>query len=142
MLRERAAGDLDERLGYRRRDGMEARGEAAGQDCDGQAHANRTFVPSKSKRNRTSSRPADRHGGTEAPMILGVEHQKAAAARADEFAAERAVAPPELVPLVDLRVAHPFRAALLVLPVLVHQLAEPRGIGLLERQRGCDGRDP
>ena len=57
-------------------------------------------------------------------MILGVEHQEAAAAGADQLAADRAVLPPELVPLVDLRVAHAAGAPLLVLPVLVHQLAE------------------
>ncbi len=108
VLRERPAGHLDERLRHRRRDGVEARGEAAGQDRDRQAHANRTFVPSKSNRKRTSSRPADAIAVLQAPVILGIEHQKAAAARADQLAAERAVAPPELVPFVDLRVAHPF----------------------------------
>ena len=39
-------------------DRPQPRRQAAGQDRDRQAHANSTFVPSKSKRNRTSSRPA------------------------------------------------------------------------------------
>ena len=55
---ERPAGHLDERLRDRLGDGPQPRGQAAGENRDRQAHANRTFVPSKSKRKRTSSRPA------------------------------------------------------------------------------------
>src|ERR1051326_5407979 len=66
-------------------------------------------------------------------LILGIKHQTPAAARSDELAAERAVAQPELVPLVDVRVAHPLRAPLLVLPMLVHERAERAAVAFLER---------
>src|SRR5438874_2468607 len=56
--------------------------------------------------------------------ILRIEQQESAAARADQLSTDRAIAPPELVPLVDLRIAHAARAPLFVLPMLVHQLTE------------------
>ena len=58
MLRERPARHLDQRLGHRRGVRSQARRQAAGENRDGQHHANRTLVPSKSKRKRTSSSPA------------------------------------------------------------------------------------
>ncbi len=124
VLGERPARHLDERFRDRLGHRPQPRRQAAGENGDGQTHANSTLVPSKSNRKRTSSRPAAGHRRPQAPMVLGVEHQEAAAAGADQLAAERAVLPAELVPLVDLRVAHAHRAPLLVLPVLVHQLAE------------------
>ena len=66
--------------------------------------------------------------------VLGVEHQEAAAAGADQLAADRAVLHAQLVPFVDLGVAHAARAALLVLPVLVHQLAELGEIAGFQRR--------
>ena len=91
MLGERPAGDLDERLRNRLGERPQPRRQAAGEDGDRQAHANSTFVPSKSNRNRTSSRPAAVMAVAQPPMILGVEHQEAAAAGADQLAADRAV---------------------------------------------------
>ena len=58
VLDERPAGNLDERFRDRLGHRTQARGEPAGKNRDRKAHAKRTFVPSKSKRNRTSSRPA------------------------------------------------------------------------------------
>ena len=60
-------------------------------------------VPSKSKRKRTSLSPA---------------------ARTDELAAKRAVRHGEVVPVVDLGIAHAARAFLLALPVHVHEPGE------------------
>src|SRR5947199_5906680 len=68
--------------------------------------------------------PRIRHRPPQRFSVFGVEQQEPAAARADELAADCAVAPSELVPLVDLRIAHAARAPLLVLPMFVHQLAE------------------
>src|SRR5262245_16053994 len=66
-------------------------------------------------------------------MILGVEHQEPATTSAYQFAPDCPVPAPELVPFVDLRVAHTRRAAALVPPVLVHQLAEEGRVALLQR---------
>ena len=55
---KRAAGDGDERFGESVGGWTEPGCQPAGKDRDRQAHASSTFVPSKSKRNRTSSRPA------------------------------------------------------------------------------------
>ena len=60
--------------------------------------ASPTCVPSKSKRMRTSRSPASRQRVAQARLVLGVEHQEAAAAGADQLAAERAVGARQLVP--------------------------------------------
>ena len=91
------------------------------------------FVPSKSKRKRTSLQARHRHGVAQPRLVLGVEHQEAAAARADQLAAERAVRHGVIVPLVDRRIGHPAGALLLVLPVLVHQLAELGEVAAFQR---------
>ena len=57
-------------------------------------------------------------------FVVGVKHQKAAAARANQLAADRAVLDREFIPLVDLGVRHAAGTPLFVLPMLVHQLAE------------------
>src|SRR6185436_8519885 len=57
------------------------------------------------------------HRMAEAFLLVGVEHEKAAATRADELSPERAIRHREIIPLVDLRIAHPARALLFVLPV-------------------------
>src|SRR5947209_19017929 len=56
--------------------------------------------------------------------VVGVEHQEAAAARADQLSADCAILHPELIPFIDARIGHPAAAALLVLPMLVHEIAE------------------
>ena len=61
------------------------------------------------------------------------EHQKTAAARSDEFPADRPVFHSQFIPLVNFWIAHAARAALLVLPMLVHQFAEEARIAFLER---------
>ena len=64
----------------------------------------RIFVPSKWNEIGTSTRPARRRAASQAPLLLGVEEQKAAAARADQLAPDGAVVEGELVPAVDLGV--------------------------------------
>src|SRR6266446_3067849 len=68
--------------------------------------------------------PGLRHGVTQLVAIGCIEHQEPSASRAHEFAANGAALPAELVPIINLGVAHAARAAFLVLPVLVHQLPE------------------
>ena len=63
-----------------------------------------TTEPSWSKPNRTSGQAGVRHRSSYPARLLRVEQQEPARARSDELAAERAVAPRELVPAVDLRV--------------------------------------
>src|SRR4051812_31686258 len=66
-------------------------------------------------------------------VIACIEHQKPSTARAHKLAADRAVRSAELVPVVDLRVAHSSGAALFVLPMLVHQLSEQPWGAIFER---------
>src|SRR5262245_12306895 len=68
------------------------------------------------------------------------EHQKAAAPGAHELAADAPVRPGELVPLVDLGVAHLRRSLLLVLPVLVHEAPEIANRPALERTKTADSK--
>ena len=100
---ERAAVDVDERL----RDGLgertQTRGEATGQDGD-RGRAGRPPRCCISHRGlRDDGRPFEveaephllqaglAHGLAQPRLVLGVEHQEAAAARADQLAADRAV---------------------------------------------------
>src|ERR1700738_4911437 len=53
--------------------------------------------------------------------VVGIEQQKTAAAGADEFAANGAVLHAEVIPLIDMGIAHAAGPALLVLPMLMHQ---------------------
>ena len=55
---EGPAGHIHQALGDAFRLGTQPRGEAPGEDGNRQSHPNRTFVPSKSKRKRTSRIPA------------------------------------------------------------------------------------
>ncbi len=91
------------------------------------------FVPSKSKRDRNLHQARAAQCGSQASLLLGVEEQEAAAARADQLAADRAVVERELVPAVDLGVGHQARALLLELPVLVHEAAERVELAGLDR---------
>ena len=77
-----------------------------------------------------------RHYGSQPAMFLSVEQQEAAPACAHELSTDCAVLPTQLISVVDLRIAHPDRAPLLLLPVLVHQLTEQRGIASLDRPAG------
>ena len=92
------------------------------------------LVPSKSKWKAHLGQPGLAHGMAQAHLVLGVEHQEAAAARPDQLAADRAVVHSEIVPVVDLRIGHAARALALVLPVLVHQPAEADEVARLERR--------
>ena len=65
--------------------------------------------------------------------VDGVEQQETAASRADKLAARGAVLHAKVVPLVDLRIAHAARPALLVLPVLMHQRTKSRRLAGLKR---------
>src|SRR5262245_37005716 len=79
---------------------------------------------------------AERHRGhrvAESWLVLGVEEQEAATARADQLAAERAAGHREIVPAVDLAIAHGAAPLLLVLPVDVHQLGKLPEVPALER---------
>src|ERR1700690_1059111 len=78
------------------------------------------------------------HGVAQLLLVAGVEHEEAAAARADELPAERAIGHGEVVPLVDLGVAHPGAARLLALPVDVHQHRELLEVALLEAIQGLE----
>src|SRR5258707_3936522 len=53
--------------------------------------------------------------------VASVEQQKAAAARTDEFAANGSILHAEVIPLIDMGIAHATRPALLVLPMIMHQ---------------------
>src|SRR5262249_41068945 len=74
-----------------------------------------------------------RHGTPQTHLLLGVEHQEATAAGADQLAAQRPVRLCQLVPLVDPVVAHRTAALLLVFPVDVHQLGEADEVAGLHR---------
>ena len=50
-----------------------------------------------------------------------------------DIAADRAIAHAELIPLVNLRIAHAARAAFFMFPMLVHQRAEGMGVARLEQ---------
>src|SRR5262249_12659302 len=65
-------------------------------------------------------------------LVGGVKHQDAPPARPDELAADRPVLEREVVPAVDVGVRHLIGAPLLVLPVLVHDLAEADEVTLLQ----------
>src|ERR1035438_18993 len=69
----------------------------------------------------------------QASLVLGVQHQEAAPAGADQFAAHRSVGARQLVVLVDGGTCHGFRPVLLALPVLVHDGGKAEQIALLER---------
>src|SRR5262249_12779640 len=73
------------------------------------------------------------HGLAQSLAVLGVEEQESATARPYQFSADGAAAASELVPLVDLRIAHLLGAVLLVLPILVQQLAEQRAVAGFQR---------
>src|ERR1700737_1553807 len=68
--------------------------------------------------------PRFRHPFAQPVSVRGIEHQEATAPCADQFAANCTIPHAQRVPLIDLRVADAVGAALLVLPVLMHQLAE------------------
>ncbi len=61
------------------------------------------------------------HRVAEPGDVFGVEHEEAAAACADEFAAERAVLHGVVVPVVDVGVAHAGAAGFFALPMHVHE---------------------
>ena len=95
VRQKRFARNGQERFGDFFRDGPQPRGESARENGNGnverRAHEMTSFVPSKSKRKRTSFKPGLAHRVAQLRLVLGVKHQEAAAARADELAAERAV---------------------------------------------------
>ena len=61
------------------------------------------------------------HRVPELCLIGRIEHQKTSPTSADQFPSERAPRHGEIIPLVDLLVAHAGGADLLVQPVHVHQ---------------------
>src|SRR3546814_5000304 len=69
-----------------------------------------------------SHRPAQPVG------ILGIEHQEAAAAGADQLPAERSVVAGDRIQRVDARVRHAAGTRLLDAPVLVHDPSEGGGV--------------
>ncbi len=145
VRQKRLARHRHERLGDRLRDGSQPRRQSARQQRDGpgsqiegaQSAKSKVqttiFVPSKSKRKRTSLHARLAHGVAQLRLVVGVEHQEAAAARADELAAQRAVGHGGVVPFVDLRVAHAAAAFLLALPMHVHQPGELLQVATFER---------
>src|SRR5437016_2571680 len=66
-------------------------------------------------------------------FVFGVEHEEAAAARADELPAQRSIGARHLIVFVDARVGHRFRAAFLQLPVLVHDRRKAAEVALFHR---------
>src|SRR4051812_6170078 len=70
------------------------------------------------------AQPGLTHGVAQLRFLLGVKHQKASAAGADELPAQSAIVHGVGVPLVDLTVAHRTRALFLALPVHVHEAGE------------------
>src|SRR5208282_5008069 len=81
------------------------------------------------------------HGVAESGLVFGVKHEKTAAARADELAAERAVGHREVIPLVDLRVAHAAAALFFALPVHVHEPREFLEFSVFERVLALQPKD-
>src|SRR3546814_2797123 len=75
-----------------------------------------------------SHRPAQPVG------ILGIEHQEAAAAGADQLPAERAVVAGDRIQRVDARVRHAAGTRLLDAPVLVHDPSEGGGVAGLRSE--------
>ena len=82
-------------------------------------------------------RPAFLRAAPELGLLFGVEEQEPAAARANQLAPDGAVRESEIVPAVDIRVAHRARALLLVQPVLVHDLAVCGQVSGLDRLAGA-----
>src|SRR5262249_35863594 len=74
--------------------------------------------------------PLLQHGVEEPSLVLRVEHEKAAAAGADQLSAERPVAHGYIVPRVNFGVRNVARALFLVLPMLVHQLSKAWQVAL------------
>src|SRR3954468_9156080 len=66
-------------------------------------------------------------------MVFGVEEQKPAAAGSHQLSPHPPVPQAQFVPLVDVGVTHAARAPLLLLPLLVHQLAESPKVALQQR---------
>ena len=73
------------------------------------------------------------HRVAQAALVFGIEHEKAAAAGSDQLSAQGAAFHCALIALVDLGVRHVGRAALLVLPMLVQQLAKLTRASRLQR---------
>src|SRR4029450_9069461 len=77
--------------------------------------------------------PGGRQGRAQARLLLGVEEQEAAPARADELAADGAVLERHRVPGVAARVDHGRVALALQLPVRVHDAREARQVARFQR---------
>src|SRR5258705_3386672 len=58
--------------------------------------------------------------------VVRIEQQKTAATGADELAANGAILHAEVIPLIDMGIAHATGPALLVLPMFMHQRAKLR----------------
>src|SRR5271170_6706497 len=63
------------------------------------------------------AQPSVSHGGAQARFVFCVEHQKASAARANQFAAQRPIRPRQLIHFVNQATADSRGTFLLVFPV-------------------------
>src|SRR5438067_8199941 len=74
-------------------------------------------------------------------LVLGVEEQEAPSARSDQLSSDCAGFAADFVPAIDVVARHPLASLALVLPVLVHQLAETPGVAGLQSRLGLQS-DP
>ena len=146
MRQKGPAGDGNQRFGYFFRDGAQPRGEPTGEDGDGnvqrRSHEINELGPLKIKPEADFPEPGLPHRVTQPALVLRVKHEKTAAARADEFAAEGAVGHGQVIPLVDFRIAHAAAALFFALPVHVHQAAQTRAGRRLPARAGFADQGP
>ena len=131
VLGKRTSCDLDERLRHARAHGQEACRQAAGQNRDRRLIRTAPSCP-RSRREADLFKAGACHRFPQPAVLLAVEEQKASTPGAHQLASDGSIPQSELVPFVDLRIAHRTGSALLVFPVLVHQLAEHVGVAFLE----------
>src|SRR4030095_14932712 len=93
----------------------------------------KNLLPLKVEGEATLCHPCPSHRIPQPLAILGIEHQKAAAAGSHELATERSAAPPQIIPFIYVRIGHTGGAAFLVFPMFVHKLAEQSGLSPLKR---------
>src|ERR1700737_4770417 len=80
------------------------------------------------------AQPFPLHGAPEQVAIVGIEQQKASAARAHQLAADCPIFAADLVPAIYAVVRSAGRACFFVQPMLMHQFPKAARMALLQRQ--------
>src|SRR5580698_496097 len=93
--------------------------------------------PAEIKLQPDLAQPSPSHSGAKAGFVFCVEHQKASAACANQFAAQRTIGAGQLIHFVDQAAADSRRAFLLVLPVNVHEFGKLAEIARQQRVPAC-----